>query len=652
MSRNPIIPVAVRACCAGVIVLAVEGCSSQAGRPEFETIKLDNKTARQLVEIDRLRRIGRFPQALSLCQTLLNEVGKGTPERADLRRKMGLIYLDDGRTDEAVTVFEELLQQWAEPGVQRVGALHHLGDAYYAQAGRRKGQFAGAAAFRQDLNAARAHQTEALELAEQVKECPKDLVGAIHHSLGLLDLQRPEYNRAIERFIKAEQLFRDLGNLASQVRSLTNLIQALLGAGQYFEAQRRCDQLMELPGASRDPSVLNTVAVARMEMGDFAEAETKFSVALTILRSDPSWIRDTNLKAELITNVAACMQEQGDFGDAEFYLTEALRELTGGRAASRTAMRIRANLGRMYMTLGRLDNAERELIAVLDMQKELIGAEHPDALLTLLDFAALAQAQGYDGEAQDHCERTLDGLRAALGAEHPNVARARLLLASTLSSRNRLLEALEQARTAMAIFDARLGRYHKESVKACMQALLIATLCRNTDVGKTAFATLYGDARPRIEQLQRKLGGDHLAVLEAKVALADVSALTPESYARALEIYQAGEAGFLKSFSDCHLALAKLRAGQGRLLVEMGQHEKAALDKAAEVSKRGLRCQAPWFEQHPSRAELLEVLGDVYEARSEQPHARNLHEEARKILLLAYGPNHPRLKKFAERHGE
>ena len=625
---------------AGWLVTALVGCSQQNERPQTEvrTIGLSDKGARELAEIDRLRRSGQLAEALSRCQALLNGLKDGDPDKLDAQLVMGLIRLDAGESEQAVSVLESLEPRLTEPPDRRARLLHELGNAYLARAGRREGRFAGGAAFRDDLESARKRQAEALELATRSADTKSDLVGRIRNSLGLLCLRQADYARAVEHLAAAEEVFRASNDTGSQIHASTNRIQAMLEAGQYAEAQKACDDLLKLPGAEADPRVLSTAGVAAMSAGRFVDASVHFSVARTIGA-------DVGLKAEVTSNAAACAQEQGDFRMAEQMLTEALGMLDKPGVDPRSAAVIRANRGRMYLTLGRLDDAWRELSEVKRVQEELQGPQHPDALLSLLDLAAVAQEQAHLGEAQDLCERAMQGLTAALGEDHPAVAQARLLLASVLAARDRCSEAMDQVRRAVAVFDARLGRNHKVSVDAFLRALLTAAVCRESEAGGAAFAELYADAAPRIQNLRESLGPDHVAVLNAMVLLADISARTPAAYARALEVYQTAEVGFLKSFTDCHLSLAKLRAGEGRLLTAMGKP-----DEAVAICTRALGLACPGLEQHPARAALLEALGDAFSAQKADDRARRVYQEAYQILVGVYGREHPQAAAFAARH--
>ncbi|HUU82766.1 MAG TPA: tetratricopeptide repeat protein [Phycisphaerae bacterium] len=683
------------------------GCASteatdqpdQTDQGSQEMMLASGRTQLRLAKIDRQRRAGRFEEALAAYREMLEELADDATMRARVWHELGVTFgqrADQGggagpggdraealrcaqeasravegatdtppieltaaigltlgrcqrllgQTDEAIVAYENLLGRLPDDRVERVRALHELGNAYLERAGRRGGRVGSGGAFREDLEAARTRQGEALGLAKRVRKCPEHLIGWIHNSQGLICRQQSNLEEGVEQFKQAERVFSKADDSEQQMTAVQNLIQTLLEAGQYKEAGKQCKQLDGLPGVSRNPRALMTLGVAALSLGDMAEASTRFDLARFVAREQPRFADDPNLMAELAANAALCSQLSGDFDTAENLLTEAHERLMAGGGDPRTAAVIEANLGRMFLTLGRLDRAESQLQAARARQSDLLGEQHPDTLLTLLDLAALAQARARYGEAQTLCETALSGLEAALGSEHPSVATARMALAAVLNDRGQCAEAGEQADRAIAVFDGTLGRDHKRAIQAVLQATLYAIACQDSPEGAARFRTLRADANHRYEQLRRALGKDHVDVLQAMVLFADLNARTPEAHAKALEIYEAAESGFLESFGEQHISLAEIRYGQGRLLTGMGK-----LDRAFSVYTNALSRLGRGFERHPIRAKLLEGLGDVLEGRGEEAQARKYYQQAHQILTATYGSGHPLVQQFQARHG-
>jgi hypothetical protein len=61
---------------------------------------------------------------------------------------------------------------------------------------------------------------------------------------------------------------------------------------------------------------------------------------------------------------------------------------------------------------------------VLDMRKKLLGAEHPDTLLSMGNLAVTYSNQGKWNEAEQLEVQVLDMRKKLLGAEHPDTLQA------------------------------------------------------------------------------------------------------------------------------------------------------------------------------------------------------------------------------------
>ncbi|MCH7813177.1 MAG: tetratricopeptide repeat protein [Planctomycetes bacterium] len=677
-----------------VLVAGMVGCASSSG-PRTDVGQTDGTARAQRNQAARLMEAGQYDEAIDLFRALLDETGVEARSLADVRYLLALAHwsrggrrgetvgsartLAEDRTeaiqharaalttlesiadhppgdmiqrvgwtlggylriqglyDEAITLYLRLLDKDTGAPRDRVEVLHGLGKVYFDRGGRRPDSETTAITYRQDLTTAFERQSDALELAGQWEECPPLLLGSIHNSLGLIHVQRLEPDAAVKRYAEADRI---LGDQAGS-DLLVNLILALVDAGRFEEVRTRCAQLEELSGGGGTPQTLAVLGLAALKMGDFSEATQKFDLARLTARQDPQFRDDLTFMAQLAVDAAACAQVTGDYDEAERYLTEAERRLEAGGVDPRTSAVVRANLGRMYLALQRLDDAEVKLEAVLTQLEELQGPAHPDTLLLLLDLGDLARLRGYVVEARQRYEQALEGLIAARGEDHPLVARARLALATLHWDQGRCTEALDQATGAMAILDRRLGPDHVQSVAACLKATLIAAHCKETPEGAEQFATLRHEAATRFGKLREALGPDNLEVLQATASFADIGTRTPAAYAQALQRYELAEEGFVERYGGGVLLLADLRLRKGKLLVRMGR-----TDQALRVYDRARRAMDRSLEQHPIRADLLGALGDLHAANDELDRARPLWRQALNILTATYGADDARVRQF------
>ena len=67
----------------------------------------------------------------------------------------------------------------------------------------------------------------------------------------------------------------------------------------------------------------------------------------------------------------------------------------------------------------------------MDMRKKLLGAEHPDTLLSMRNLASTYRNQGRWNEAEQLQVQVMDMTKKLLGAEHPDTLLSMENLAAT-----------------------------------------------------------------------------------------------------------------------------------------------------------------------------------------------------------------------------
>jgi hypothetical protein len=88
------------------------------------------------------------------------------------------------------------------------------------------------------------------------------------------------------------------------------------------------------------------------------------------------------------------------------------------------------NLAGTYETQGRYKEAETLNLQVLEIRKRVLGAEHPDALVSMHNLAVVFGEQGRYSEASKLMEECVQLRTRILGQQHPR----------TFSSASALLE--------------------------------------------------------------------------------------------------------------------------------------------------------------------------------------------------------------------
>ncbi len=693
-------PSLILMCGTALLPVVVGGCASP-GHSAPGNLQRADQARFERVRADRMLRDGRFDEAIRAYLSLLEEVSDDTADPATIHLHLSKAYwaragrvaeqdataetlaadqqraIESARTaysalrdsveeskrdllgragrtlggylhaqdrlDEAIDVFRSVLTTSDTNDVGRLRTLYELGNACLDRSRRRSDRAGGNDDSPDDLISALRYLDEAREIARRVEDCPPELLASICNSLGLIHNVQLQPALAVERFAQAESLCREYGLTAIHADVLQNLVLALVETGRYTEARERCKQLEELPATASDPRAMVALGLALLKLGDLPQAQEQFDLARHIVLQDRDSGTDPDFMAQLACNAATVAQAMGAFDEAERYLKDAKRGAEAGTVDPRTVAVIQANLGRMYLTIERLDEAQTQLDEVLETLIRLQGAQHPDTLLVRLDLANLARARGYLVEAEEQGEAALRGLASALGNDHPQTAAARLELATLYRDDRRCPEAVALANQALAALDVRLGENHKLAVLACLKAALIAADCREEGTEDSEFRRLQEEAGRRFAHLRDTLGSKNIEVLRAMVYFAEVSARTPAAHATALERFREAEEGFLAFYTDGARSMAALRLKQGRLLARMGR-----LDEAMRVCDRALRLMNRDLHQQPIHAELLAVLGDIHESAGRHDQAIERWREALGILTAAYGPDHPRVLKFRE----
>jgi tetratricopeptide (TPR) repeat protein len=224
---------------------------------------------------------------------------------------------------------------------------------------------------------------------------------------------------------------------------------ALDRAGQYAEAAAEYRGALHLveqfePRDRCLPGILNALASASINNGDFREAERLYRRALSLVEAAAG--KRNGDYALLLSNLANLYSEQGRQAQAETMLREAfdIDSSTFGANDARTAS-VGNSLAQVLLARGNYGEAETVLMA----NTPVLDGQPPPCvdcfLFALSNLGTLRFHQGRLQEAADLEERSLAGFEAALGLAHP-------LLLRPLNNLARAYAALGRTRDAEAIF--------------------------------------------------------------------------------------------------------------------------------------------------------------------------------------------------------
>ncbi|KAF7345915.1 FabD/lysophospholipase-like protein [Mycena venus] len=206
--------------------------------------------------------------------------------------------------------------------------------------------------------------------------------------------------------------------------------------------------------------------------------------------------------------------DSGRFNEAkllELLVLERQKQLLG--ADHPDTLSAMSNLAFTYRKLGRYQEAEPLEGIVLEKRKQLLGADHPDTLLAIANLAATYCKLGRYQEAEPLEGIVLEKRKQLLGADHPHTLLAMGNLAATYHKLGRYQEAEPLEGIVLEKRKQLLGADHPHTLSA--MANLAATYRK---LGK------YQEAEPLegivLEKRKQLLGADHPHTLWAMGNLA------------------------------------------------------------------------------------------------------------------------------------
>ncbi|MEM1204724.1 MAG: serine/threonine-protein kinase [Acidobacteriota bacterium] len=346
----------------------------------------------------------------------------------------------------------------------------------------------------------------------------------------------------------------------------------------------------------------------------------------------------------------------------------------GDRFGDQPLLRARLldSMGRIYVGLGRLDEAEPLLEGALEHRRGALAGDHPEVAESLLRLGNLRYRQArYDvaetlmaeakailegsggeprrlAEAWHHLgqvaflqgrlelseERYREALRRrieALGDDHPEVADTQSQLAMTLVEVRRLDEAESLLRQSLATVDRHLGPGDPASM--VVRGNLASLLRRKGDLAgaEVLFRRVLAERRPVFGDGHIQVGralNNLAAVLAEQGKLDEAEVLYLETLGIARDAY--GE--IHRDVAVVHQALGRVKLRQGDLSAA-GPHLRRSVDIVRQVLPPG----------HPGAAYGLLGLGQVELGLGRAEQALPLFQEALDLRRGGLPPGHPEI---------
>lgn len=326
----------------------------------------------------------------------------------------------------------------------------------------------------------------------------------------------------------------------------------------------------------------------------------------------------------------ATLREKGEYGQA-FDIAQrslALAESTFGLDHPMVGTSLN-HLGGLHQTLGRFDEAERNLKRALRVREAALGPDHGAVGTTLDNLGLLYRAQGRYAEAEPLLTRGLAVREKSLGPDHFEVAVSLNSLALLYRSLGRFNAAEPLFKQALTINEKARGAEHRWN----------ATPLDNlgwlfSEQGRHAEAEpLYKRA---LAIREKELGPEHPDIA---APLNNLAALyrAQGRYGEAEPHFKRVLAVLEKAFGSAHPSIATALNNLAALL-----HQQGRLAEAEELFKRALIVRETALgSNHPDLALSLNNLASLYRAQRRHNEAEPLFQQALAISEKAFGPDHP-----------
>jgi serine/threonine-protein kinase len=312
------------------------------------------------------------------------------------------------------------------------------------------------------------------------------------------------------------------------------------------------------------------LGACRRAAGQGEKARPLFQRALALRRDT---IGDAAGTVQSLADLAGLRADAGQYVQARDDYRAALRQLRGNVGARHPlAVGLLQSLCMVQRSLGDTVGAERDCNSALALSRELHGEDHPATIAARRVLASMQIEIGHYDEAELALGATRAWTAAHAGPGHPDVADDEDGLARIAWERGHADDALAHLDAALARLDGR-GEAAAVSELLSHKAIVLHELGRDAEArpmletARRIRVALFGDAHPRVGEIDTQLG-------QADAALG--------ADARALAELRAGDRVARATLGPSHPAALRARLALARYQAVRGDQEAlATLDALA-----------------------------------------------------------------------
>lgn len=282
-------------------------------------------------------------------------------------------------------------------------------------------------------------------------------VGAVYDSLG-------QYKDALPILSESLQLQPESHD-KSRIDTLLELGRARIGAGDLPAAEAPLQEALRLAqsnfGATSVESghALWALGMLRHQQGQFGEAKDLYIRSLGILETSLAPQTDISAVLDDLAKVYA-REQQWTLARQTYERALEVDKRVLGDDHPRVAMRLNS-LAVVAQNMGNLQKAEDLYLEAIRRHERTYGDRHPETILSKGNYGLLLQREGRLIEAEPLLRDALGSTLSLYGPDHYEVGYYRVSLAMLLHEQGKLAEAEDEFRQALAIYNRSLPANHQ-----------------------------------------------------------------------------------------------------------------------------------------------------------------------------------------------
>ncbi|MCE3283438.1 MAG: peptidase-like, partial [Chitinophagaceae bacterium] len=249
---------------------------------------------------------------------------------------------------------------------------------------------------------------EAISIYESSLPSEKMSLALVYKGTGNFYSDRGDFSKAQEYFLKSLQLLGDLGLSADDLYHLTSqsLAYSYVQSGHLTEAKKMLDELTRIITASKGKESIEVAELlivlggVEVQLNQLSAAENHALEGIRIIKKITKGSH--HLLAVAKEALGTVYNRLGNSQQSIATFKEALADETSSAGAeTRQAASLYSNIGITYFEMGSYALAEEAYRKSLDIRKKLLGNQHPEYALSLINLGMVNVYQGRYIEADE-----------------------------------------------------------------------------------------------------------------------------------------------------------------------------------------------------------------------------------------------------------